>query len=58
MNVSSAGSGANAQLQYAVAVEKKAQDVTREQGQQAVKLIQAAASPPPPGTGTQLNLTA
>lgn len=59
MNVTSAGAGGNAQLQYAVAVEKKAQDATREQGKQAVQLIQAAApKSPPPGTGGTLDIVA
>jgi hypothetical protein len=48
-------SGAPA-LQYQVAVEKKAQDAVREQGKQAIELIQAAAAPA--GTGTRLNITA
>jgi hypothetical protein len=43
-------------LQYQVAVEKKAQASVREQGKQAVELIQSAAAPP--GTGTRLNVTA
>jgi hypothetical protein len=43
-------------VQFQVAVEKKAQDTVKEQGQQAVALIAAAAAPP--GTGTKLNLTA
>lgn len=57
MNVT--GAGANPQLQYAVAVEKKAQQSAREQGQQAVQLIDSAAkSPPPEGTGKLLNVKA
>lgn len=58
MNVASAGVAANMQLQYAVAVEKKAQDVARDQGQQALKLIDAAATKGPEGTGQRLNVVA
>lgn len=56
MNVS--GAGAAQQLQYSVAVEKKAQQSVREQGQQAVKLIDAAAKPSPDGAGKRLNVVA
>lgn len=57
MNVT--GAGADPQLQYAVAVEKKAQQSVREQGQQAVKLIDSAATrKPADGTGTRLNVVA
>lgn len=46
-------------LQYQVAVQKKSQDSVKEQGKQAVQLIeQAAANPPPDGTGKRLNITA
>jgi hypothetical protein len=44
------------QLQIQVAVEKKALDNVKEQGKQAVELIQSAT--PPPGTGTKLNVKA
>lgn len=60
MNVSGNGSQLQ-QLQYSVAVEKKAQASAREQGEQAVQLIEAASSSAaraPQGTGTKLNITA
>lgn len=47
------------QLQYAVAVERKAQATVREQGQQAIQLIEAAAAPAPSGhTGSRLDIVA
>lgn len=59
MNVNSLGAGAITQLQYAVAMERKAQDTVREQGQQALQLIDAASSAKPPeGTGTRLDIVA
>lgn len=60
MNVSGNSSQLQ-QLQYSVAVEKKAQASAREQGEQAVQLIEAASSSPAavqPGVGTKLNITA
>ncbi len=56
MNVT--GAGADPQLQFAVAVEKKLQQTVREQGQQAVKLIEASTPKAPPGTGTRLDVVA
>jgi hypothetical protein len=58
MNVTGAGAGADPTLKYAVAVEKKIQDTVREQGQQAIKLIDAATTQGPDGTGKRLNLVA
>ncbi len=52
---------APAGLAYDVAVAQKLQQSTREQGRQAVQLIQAAmASPPSPaaGVGSLLNVVA
>lgn len=47
------------QLQYAVAVERQAQATVREQGQQAVQLIEAAAVPATSAdTGGRLNIVA
>ncbi len=60
MNVSGNNSQLQ-QLQFAVAVEKKAQATVREQGQQAVQLIEAASPQPAPasnGTGARLNVVA
>jgi hypothetical protein len=56
MNVT--GAGADPQAQFAIAVQQKVQQTVREQGQQAVKLIDATASKPPEGTGTRLNVLA
>lgn len=46
------------QVQYAVAMEKKVQASAREQGEQAVKLIQASSPRLTEGTGTNLNVVA
>jgi hypothetical protein len=54
MNVSSSMAGA----QYSIAVAKQQQDNVREQGQQALKLIEAATPSPPPGTGQVVNVVA
>jgi len=45
MNV---GSVSQTQLEMAVRVQKKAQDITQKQGEQAVQLIQGAAAPRSP----------
>lgn len=57
------GNASAAGMAYDVAVAKKAQQSTREQGQQAVELIQSAtdsSSPRPAsnGVGTRLNVVA
>jgi hypothetical protein len=58
MQTTATGSG-SAALQYQVAVERKSQDSVREQGKQALELIQAAApASPPAGTGTRVNVVA
>ncbi|MFZ5893470.1 MAG: putative motility protein [Myxococcota bacterium] len=55
-------SGAAFADQYAVAVGKKALDSVKQQGQDALKLIQAAAPAAPanvaPGIGQSLNVVA
>jgi hypothetical protein len=44
---------------YDVAVAKKIQQSTREQGEQELALIEGATTPAPPaGTGTRLNVVA
>jgi hypothetical protein len=48
-------------LRYDVAVLAKQQQTTREQGKQALQLIQSATAPQPalpPGVGGQLNIVA
>ena len=49
-------------LAYEVAVAAKAQQSTREQGRQALQLIQSAVAPSPgastPGIGDRLNVVA
>ena len=55
MKVSPSGSGAD----YGIAVAKKQLDNVREQGQQALKLIEAATpAGPPQGTGQIVNVVA
>ena len=43
---------------YDVAIAAKQLQSTREQGQQAVQLIQAATAPSAPGVGGNLNVVA
>jgi hypothetical protein len=49
-------------MAYEVAVAAKAQQSTREQGRQALQLIQSAVAPAPgastPGIGDRLNIVA
>lgn len=54
MKVSPSDVGAN----YGVAVAKKQLDNVREQGQQALKLIEAASPAVPQGTGQIVNVVA
>ena len=54
-------SGNSTGLAYEVAIASKMNQSTREQGKQALQLIQSAMAPAPsgnPGVGTRLNVVA